>query len=53
MKYGIQSNVTSIDELSAMRIFKKLRENSLKENEGGVHVREIENGHIGKTIEKF
>lgn len=52
MKYGYSDNV-HIDELSAMRILREVREKALKENDGKVHVREIENGHVGRTIEKF
>lgn len=52
MKYGYKKTA-HIDELSAIRILRELRERALKENDGKVHVREINNGHIGRTIEKF
>ena len=52
MKYGYR-NTVHIDEISAMRILRELRERALKENDGKVHVRDIENGHVGRTIEKF
>ena len=53
MKNGIHVNVNNIDEISARRILCELREKSLKENDGKVHVRDIENGHVGRTIEKL
>lgn len=34
-------------------ILRELREKALKDNDGKVHIREIENDHIGKTIEKY
>lgn len=52
MKYGYKKT-DHIDELYAIRILRELRERALKENDGKVHVREINNGHIGRTIEKF
>lgn len=53
MKNGTHVNLNTIDEISAMRILRELREKSLKENDGKVHVRDIENGHVGRTIEKL
>lgn len=53
MKNGIHVNENNIDEISAMRILRELREKSLKENDGKVHIREIRNGHVGSTIEKL
>lgn len=53
MKNGTHVNLNTIDEISAMRILRELREKSLKENDGKVHVRDIENGHVGRTIKKF
>lgn len=53
MKNGTHVNLNTIDEISAMRILRELREKSLKEKDGKVHIREIENGHVGKTIEKI
>lgn len=52
MKYGYSDNV-HIDELSAMRILREVRDKALKEKDGKVHVREIKNGHIGKMIERY
>ena len=52
MKYGYKGTI-HIDELSAMRILRELKEKSSKENDGGVHIREIKNGHVGRTIEKY
>lgn len=53
MKNGTHVNLNTIDEISAMRILRELREKALKENDGKVHVREIKNGHVGGTIEKL
>lgn len=53
MRYGIQSNDTKVEELSVIRILRELYEKSRKENDGKVHVREINDGYIGRTIEKF
>ena len=50
---GIQSNDTRVEELSVIRILRELHEKSRKENDGKVHVREIKDGDIGRTIEKF
>lgn len=52
MKHG-KENLIHIEEISAMRILRELREKALKDNDGKVHIREIENDHIGKTIEKY
>lgn len=53
MKNGTHRNKNNIEELSAMRILRELRGNALKENDGKVHIREIRNGHVGRTIETY
>ena len=52
MKDGIHGNET-IDEVSAYRILRELREKSQKDRDGKVHIREIHNGYVGKTIAKY
>lgn len=53
MRDGVHVDTTNIDELSALQILRELHDEASRENDGKVHVREIENGHIGRTIEKF
>ena len=53
MENGTHCDANVIDEISAMRILRELREKSIKENDGKVHIREIRNGHVVRTIEKY
>ena len=53
MKDGIHRNKEQVEELSASRILSELYNKAKTENDGKVHIREIKNGHVGKTIEKF
>lgn len=53
MKDGIHGNREQVDELSVNRILNELYGKAKTENDGKVHIREIKNGHIGETIEKF
>lgn len=42
MKDGIHRDVTKIDELSATRILREVQQKALKENDGKVHIRELD-----------
>lgn len=53
MKDGIHGNKEQIEEFSANRILNELYEKAKVENDGKAHIREIKNGHIGKTIERL
>lgn len=53
MKDGIHGNREQVEELSAGRILSELYDKAKAENDGKVHIREIKNGHVGKTIEKY
>ena len=53
MKDGINENREQVEELSAGRILSELYNKAKTENDGKVHIREIKNGHIGETIEKY
>lgn len=53
MKDGIHGNREHFEELSASRILSELYNKAKTENDEKVHIREIKNGHVGKTIEKF
>lgn len=53
MKDGIHGNREQVEELSASRILNELYEKAKTENDGKVHIREIKNGHVGETIEKY
>ena len=49
----INRNNIPIYELQAMRILRELYEKAQKETDSKVHIREIRDGHIGDTIERF
>lgn len=53
MKNGIHGNREQLDELSVNRILGELYDKAKAENDGKVHIREIEDGHIGDTIELY
>ena len=53
MKDGIHGNRKQVEELSATRILRELYDKAKTENDGKVHIRDIKNGHVGETIEKF
>lgn len=52
-KNGIHGNREQIDELSVNRILGELYDKAKAENDGKVHIREIEDGHVGDTIELY
>lgn len=53
MKNGIHGNREQLEELSVNRILGELYDKAKAENDGKVHIREIEDGHIGYTIELY
>lgn len=53
MKNGIHGKREQIEELSANRILSELYDKAKAENDRKVHIREIKNGHVGETIERF
>ena len=53
MKNGIHGNREQLEELSVNRILGELYDKAKAENDGKVHIREIEDGHIGDTIELY
>ena len=53
MKNGIHANVSKIDEVTAYRLLNELYQKSKKENNGKVNIREVKDGHIRETIEKY
>lgn len=53
MKDGIHGNREQAEELSAIRILNELYDKAKTENDGKVHIRDIKDGHIGETIERF
>lgn len=53
MKDGVYGNREQVEELSAGRILSELYDKAKTENYGKVHIREIKNGHVEKTIEKY
>lgn len=53
MKNGIHGNREQLEELSVNRILGELYDKAKTENDGKVHIREIEDGHIGDTIELY
>ena len=52
MKNGIHGN-RPIDEISAYRILKEIHDKAIKDNDGKVHIREIQNDKVGKTIATY
>ena len=52
-KNGIHGNREQLEELSVNRILGELYDKAKAENDGKVHIREIEDGHIGDTIELY
>ena len=52
MKNGTHGN-RDIEELSVMRILRKLHEKALKETDGKVHIREIKDNNVGEVIVKY
>jgi hypothetical protein len=53
MKDGIHGNREQVEKLSASRILSELYDKAKAENDGKVHIREIEDGHVGEMIEKY
>lgn len=53
MKNGIHGNRKQLEELSVNRILGELYDKAKAENDGKVHIREIEDGHVGDTIELY
>lgn len=53
MKDGIHVSSKQIGEITAYRLLKELYENRKKNEDGKVHVHEIEDEHIGKEIARF
>lgn len=53
MKNGIHRNRKQLEELSVNRILGELYDKAKAENDGKVHIREIEDGHVGDTIELY
>ena len=53
MKNGIHGNREQLEELSVNRILGELYDKAKAENDGKVHIREIEDGHVGDTIELY
>lgn len=53
MKDGIHGNREQAEKLSAIRILNELYDKAKTENDGKVHIRDIKDGHIGETIERF
>ena len=51
MKNGIHGN-RPIDEISAYRILKEIHSKAIKDD-GKVHIREIQNNKVGKTIATY
>lgn len=51
MKNGIHGNRELPDELSVNRILGELYNKAKAENDGKVHIREIEDGHVGDIID--
>lgn len=52
MKNRIHGN-RQIDEISAYRLLKEIHGKAIKENDGKVHIREIQNNKVGKTIATY
>lgn len=52
MKNGIHGR-QPIDEISAFRLLKELNQKAKTDNDGKVHIRNIENGHITNAIETY
>jgi hypothetical protein len=53
MKNGIHGNREQLEELSVNRILGELYDKAKAENDGKFHIREIEDGHVGDTIELY
>jgi hypothetical protein len=53
MKNGIHGNREQLEELSVNRILGELYDKAKTENDGKVHIREIEDRHVGDTIELY
>lgn len=53
MKDGIHGNREQLEELSVNRILNELYDKSKAENDRKVHIREIEDGHVGDTIKLY
>lgn len=52
MKNGTHGN-RPIDEILAYRILKEIHSKAIKDNDGKVHIREIQNNKVGKTIATY
>lgn len=52
MRDGIHGN-RPIDKITAFRLLKELNEKAKRDNDGKVHIRNIENGHIAETIQTY
>lgn len=50
MKNGIHGSRELLDELSVNRILGELYDKAKAENDGKVHIRKIEDGHVGDII---
>lgn len=49
----IHGNREQLEELSVNRILGELYDKAKTENDGKVHIREIEDRHVGDTIELY